>query len=339
MEGAFTYVNGPSAYKATGTWGVAGPGVTAEWSSGGESEWSSMGVPPMETKAECQRSFNVSRAGTYAVWVRYYDHLKQTEPFRVTVTQGSTSAITGELGVTPVINPNDEYMLYWGFTFGWANITGELQAGPATISLTVDKTGEQWRQLDAVLVTDDLDYIPLAREKPRFAYVDTVTMQPEGAGTVWRGAFPQTSIGATTWHRPLMQPGGHNFTMWSSINYGGTAERLNTSKYWGNVSTNAATATLYDVFFATSPPPDIADQFHTQFAGRKDVPIMSWPRLTIGIYLNTPDFTPGSPLLSFLQRTKASFFILTNYASPSWNGSFCRCPRSVFALLEASTSL
>eukprot|EP01044_Picomonas_judraskeda_P014736 COSAG03_NODE_2381_length_2824_cov_2.674128_2_plen_132_part_00 len=67
MAGGFTYVNGPSTYKATGTWGISGPGVTAEWSSGGESEWSSMGVPPMETKAECHRVFNVSRAGKYAV--------------------------------------------------------------------------------------------------------------------------------------------------------------------------------------------------------------------------------------------------------------------------------
>ena len=130
-----------------------------------------------------------------------------------------------------------------------------------------------------------------------------------------------------------MQPGGHNFTMWSSINYAGEAERLNTSKWWGNTSTNAATATLYDVFFANSPPPDIADQFHTQFAGRKDVPIMSWSRLTLGIYLNTPDFTPGSPLLSFLQRTKAPFFILTNYASPSWNGLSVPSVPPLFALM------
>eukprot|EP01044_Picomonas_judraskeda_P014735 COSAG03_NODE_2381_length_2824_cov_2.674128_1_plen_198_part_10 len=183
--------------------------------------------------------------------------------------------------MAPVISPNDEYMLYWGFTFGWANVTGDLGVGPATISLAVDQAGEQWRQLDAVLVTDDLDYTPYAREKPPFAYTTTVTMQPDTAGTVWRGAFPPTGVGATTWHRPLQQGTAFNYTMWSSINYGGEAERLNTSKYWGNKSTNAATATLYDVFFQTSPPLDITDQFHTQFAGQKNVPIMSWPRLTM----------------------------------------------------------
>jgi hypothetical protein len=37
VEGAFGYWSG-AAFKATGSWGVAGPGVTAEWSTGGESE-------------------------------------------------------------------------------------------------------------------------------------------------------------------------------------------------------------------------------------------------------------------------------------------------------------
>ena len=65
VEGGFGYWSGPANYKPTGKWGIAGPGIAAEWSTGGESEWYSMGVPPNETKAECHREFFVPRGGLY----------------------------------------------------------------------------------------------------------------------------------------------------------------------------------------------------------------------------------------------------------------------------------
>ena len=63
----FTGVSGSYAYwpdttkpaKPTGHWGIAGPGISAEWSQGGESEWNSIGASPAETKAECHRDFVV----------------------------------------------------------------------------------------------------------------------------------------------------------------------------------------------------------------------------------------------------------------------------------------
>jgi len=60
------------------------------------------------------------------VWVRYVDHRRKTEPFTVTVRQGGKPAIAGELGVKPVVPVNDEYQLYWGFSFGWGAFEGEL---------------------------------------------------------------------------------------------------------------------------------------------------------------------------------------------------------------------
>src|SRR5262245_60569213 len=71
VKGSFTYWTGEA--KPTGSWGVAGPGISAEWTQGGESEWNSMGAPAEETKARCQRDFIVPRAGKYHVWVRYVD--------------------------------------------------------------------------------------------------------------------------------------------------------------------------------------------------------------------------------------------------------------------------
>ena len=76
---------------------------------------------------------------------------------------------------------------------------------------------------------------------------------------------------------------------------------------------------LYDVYFQFSPPADIKDKFHKQFAGRKDVPVMSWPHLLPGFYLGeSPDLSPGTPLRQWLERTKTPFYILTNYASGNY---------------------
>src|SRR5207237_2756245 len=69
----------------------------------------------------------------------------------------------------------------------------------------------------------------------------------------------------------------------------------------------------------SAPHADIRDKFHQQFAGRKDMPIVSYPGLVPGLYLgSTPDLSPGTPLRRWLERTKTPFYILTNYAGPAY---------------------
>src|SRR5262249_26799511 len=68
VKGNFAYWTGEA--KPTGAWGIAGPGISPEWTQGGESEWNSMGAAAEETKAECHREFTVPRAGQYKLWVR-----------------------------------------------------------------------------------------------------------------------------------------------------------------------------------------------------------------------------------------------------------------------------
>src|SRR5215510_6506132 len=119
VKGSFAYWTG--AAKPTGTWGVAGPGISAEWTQGGESEWNSLGAPADETKAECHRDLRVPRAGKYRVWVRYVDHRRKKAPFKVVVQAGAKALASAELGVKPVVPVNDEYQLYWCFSFGWAS--------------------------------------------------------------------------------------------------------------------------------------------------------------------------------------------------------------------------
>jgi hypothetical protein len=301
VEGSFAYWTGTA--KPTGHWGVAGPGISPEWTQGGESEWNSMGAPAEETKAECQRDFVVPRRGRYRVWVRYVDHRKKTEPFTVTVRQGANEAVRAELGVRPVVPANDEYQLYWGFSFGWAAVEGDLAAGPARVLLTIDKAGEAWRQVDALLLTDDLDYTPVGREKPPFAYLQSFARRPD-ARLPFRARGNDFGGGAK--RKPLA---GRDFSMWTGVEAD--------PKWWG--AQKIDTLTLYDIYFEQSPPADIRAQFHKQFAGRRDVPVMSYPNLLPGFYLGaSPDLSPGTPLRQWLERTKTPFYVLTNYASGNY---------------------
>ena len=96
VKGSFGYWTGEA--KPTGSWGVAGPGISPEWTQGGESEWNSMGVPASETKASCGRDLVIPRAGKYRVWVRYVDHRKKTEPFTLKITPAGKAAVSAELG-------------------------------------------------------------------------------------------------------------------------------------------------------------------------------------------------------------------------------------------------
>src|SRR5262249_17959032 len=74
-----------------------------------------------------------------------------------------------------------------------------------------------------------------------------------------------------------------------------------------------------ELLFEVGPPHDIKEQFHKQFAGKKVLPILYWPGLVIGSYLgSSPDLSPGKPLRVWLERTKAPFYILTNYANPTY---------------------
>jgi hypothetical protein len=302
VRGSFVYWTGTA--RPTGSWGIAGPGVGPEWTQGGESEWNSMGAPAEETHASCHRDLVIPRAGRYRLWVRYVDHRRKTQPFRVSLQQGGKAVLSGELGAAPVVPPNDEYQLYWGFSFGWGALAGDLAAGPARLTLAIDKPGEAWRQVDAVLLTDDARYTPVGREKPPFGYLAAMGLRPAD-GASWRGSG--RDVPAAPSRRGRLA--GRDFSMWTGI---GTDP-----KWWGRQKLDSLSR--YDVYFQFGPPADIRDAFHKQFAGRKDVPLLTWPDLLPGVYLGeTPDLSPGSPLRQWLERTRTPFFVLTNYANPTY---------------------
>lgn len=299
VEGSFAYWTGTA--EPSGHWGIAGPGISPEWTQGGESEWNSLGVAARETQAVCHRQLVVPRAGEYRLWVRYVDHRGLAEPFRVRIVQGA-QAWQHEFGIRDVVPRGDEYALYWGFSFGWDVACCALQRGPARLELQVDQPGEGWRQIDALLLTDDPVYVPHGREKPPFAWQRAVELTVDGSG--WRGTARRIEA---NW--PEAKLAGRGFSMWTGVD----ADLA----WWG--AQDLTRLDPYDVFFQFCPPSDIRDRFHAQFAGRKDVEILRSPLLVPGFYLGaTPDLSAGAPLHTWLKQTGVPFYILTNYASPQY---------------------
>src|SRR5262249_41073771 len=106
------------ASKAPG-WAISGPGVSAEWSQGGESEWNSVAASPDETSGVIWQELEVPRAGQYQIWVRYADFANKTEFFVVSISQEGREILRHEFGARDQIDPHDETSMYWGWAFAW----------------------------------------------------------------------------------------------------------------------------------------------------------------------------------------------------------------------------
>ncbi|PYS68799.1 MAG: hypothetical protein DMF73_16045, partial [Acidobacteria bacterium] len=91
-----SYLEIPAA-KAPG-WSISGPGVSAEWSQGGESEWNSVAASADATRGTIWQDLEIPRGGEYKLWVRYADFANETESFVVHVSQSGREVSAHEFG-------------------------------------------------------------------------------------------------------------------------------------------------------------------------------------------------------------------------------------------------
>src|SRR5438876_11988252 len=100
-----SYIDLPSA-NAPG-WCISGPGVSAEWSQGGESEWNSVAASGDETRGAIWQDIEIPRGGEYRVWVRYADFGNKPENFVVRILQERRAAFRHEFGAKDFIDSHD----------------------------------------------------------------------------------------------------------------------------------------------------------------------------------------------------------------------------------------
>lgn len=297
-----SWINPPRA-KAPG-WGMNGPGVSAEWSQGGESEWNSAAASADETAGTIYQDFEVPRGGNYKLWVRYADWANRTESFVIRVTQGlnSQEILRHDFGTKDVIDPHDEVSMYWGWAFAWAGQNAQLQKGPARISIELEESAEARRHIDCVLLTNDLAYVPQGRRKPDFAamrYLRDWSTTRTPLLSLLQPQETSANVTPTAWQRPKVA--GRDFLMPWNIS----------PEFWKLYDQPASERPLYP--FNAEP----IEEFVRKYKGARDVPLFSSKFVVPVIYINNlPEYLKeGSSFLRYLRETKVPFAILINYGS------------------------
>jgi hypothetical protein len=293
-----SYLN--SSRDKTPGWGINGPGVSAEWTQGGESEWNSAAASADETNASLYQDLEIPRAGKYIFWIRYADWANKSENFVVRIAQNGNQIFEHEFGVKDVIDPHDEVSMYWAWAFAWDNASADLKKGPARVSLEVVKAAPARRHIDCFLLTNDPSFKPSGRQKPNFAapkYLQrwstdrkpfTPLVQTESSATV-----------SDAWLRPKIA--GRDFLMPWNI----------AKEFWDQYDKPQTERVLFP--FNAEP----LDQFMNKYKGAKDVPLFQSQLVVPVIYINSlPEYLKeGSAFLRYLRETKVPFAVLMNYGA------------------------
>jgi hypothetical protein len=292
-----------SREKAPG-WGINGPGVSAEWTQGGESEWNSAAASADETRATIYQDLEIPRAGQYALWVRYADCAGKGENFTATIAQNGAEVFRHEFGTTDVIDPHDEVSMYWGWAFAWDSARATLKKGPARVSLQIEKAAGARRHVDCFLLTNDAAFKPADREKPDFAamrYLRTWSNARKPLSSLLQSEQP-VQIPAS-WVRPKVA--GRDFLIPWNI----------AKEFWPLLDKPAEERPLYP-FNA-----EAIDQFVATYKGAREVPLFQSKLVTPVVYINNlPEYLKeGSQFLRFLRETKLPFAILINYGAAQMN--------------------
>ena len=284
--------------KAPG-WGINGPGVSAEWTQGGESEWNSVAASADETNAAIVQHIVIARAGDYNLWVRYADWANRNENFAIRIVQNGRDVWRHEFGANDVVDPHDEVSMYWGWSFTWDNATVQLAKGPATLRIEIDKATEARRHVDCLLLTNDLKYVAEGRRKPDFAaarYLRDSAITRAQIPALVNSTF---STAPQAWQRPTIA--GRDFLMPWNI----------AREFWAGYDNPKTERPLYP--FNAEP----IDEFIKTYKGAADVPLFSSKLVVPVIYINDlPQYLKeGSPFLRFVRETKSPFAILINYGA------------------------
>lgn len=289
----------PGKAKAPG-WGINGPGVSAEWSQGGESEWNSAAASSDETGAKIYQDVEIPRSGNYKVWVRYADWANKTENFSVKITSSGRESFRHEFGTKDVIDLHDEVSMYWGWAFAWDVADVKLEKGSARVSIEIENAADARRHVDCLLLTNDLTFVPQGRRKPDFAGMrylrEWSTTRPSLASLINTSAPSDLS---PAWQRPKIA--GRDFLMPWNI----------ATDFWKLYDKPIEERPLFP--FNAEP----IEEFVRKYKGARDVPIFSSKLVVPVISVNSlPEYLKeGSPFLRYVRETKAPFAVVINYGS------------------------
>ncbi len=290
-------------------WGINGPGVSAEWTQGGESEWNSVAASPDEVKATLWQDVEIPVGGQYKIWARYADWGNKTEHFTIRIWQEGREVFRHDFGSRDLIEPQDEIVSYWGWAFAWdgANVSA-LKKGPARVSIDIERAADARRHVDCFLLTNELEFKPEGRRKPQFSWMKVLSNWAEKRTEVAPliDASAHAEEVSQTWKRSPIA--GRDFLMPWNIS----------EKFWElYASAPAAERPLYP-FHSETP-----ELFVATYKGARDVPIFSSKLVVPVVYINEmpKHLKEGSPFLRYLRETKTPFAVLINYGQANMSAA------------------
>lgn len=136
------------------------------WSRGGASGWWSVKAAPTVEKSEISKEIYVPQDGNYSIWVRYQDYTNKAEPFNITFNQDNNNAQM-EFGLSEIITKSDSQI---SWNYAWEKKSVNLKKGLAKVRILVNQTAEVARAVDALILTNDINWIPQERGFPPQAY-------------------------------------------------------------------------------------------------------------------------------------------------------------------------
>ena len=290
------------ASKAPG-WGISGPGVSAEWTQGGESEWNSVNASADETRGTISQDIEVPRAGEYKIWVRYADWANKTENFTVAIRQDNREVFSHEYGAKAIVDPHDEIEMYWQWAFAWDSAPATLAKGAARVSIEIRGAAQASRQVDCFVVTNDLAFVPQGRQKPDFAAArylrEFAKARPKLAPLIDHTPAADASV---SWARPKIA--GRDFVMPWNI----------AKDFWSLYDKPPEQRPLYP--FNAEP----IDEFVKTYSGKREVPIFDSKFVLPVVYFNDlPELLKdGSAFRRYVHETHLPFAVLINYGTANF---------------------
>jgi len=205
----------------------------------------------------------VPEAGQYRVWVRYRDNREATDRFQIRLTPEGGTATTLTYGGRAVVEEDNELKLYWDWAFAWESGEARLPKGRVKLELLSTFKERGCRQVDCLALTTDPTYRPRVKERPDHPTRRLLDAYARGDGP---GAEPLAR-----------RAGGHVVPdVWKPRTY-----RDKGFLYLWNMD---------QVKWAGDAPgrvphpyhlrdPEVLAAFEKMYAGARDVPIFSDPRV------------------------------------------------------------
>lgn len=285
--------------KTDGHWGVSGPGWAAEWIQGGESNFMSIACGPDDDKAGAALDVQVPVAGTYHVWVRFRDNRGSTSRFQVRLTplEGPPTLLT--YGTKPVVDEDNEMKLYWNWAFAWEGHAAKLPRGKVKLELLSAFKEKECRQIDCLVLTTDPNYKPLIKERPTHPTWELLSGYQKQLDPKLEPLARRTGAYALppAWQPRTFRDKGFLY-LWN----------MSQTKW----ASDDPKRVLYPYHVADK---ETVDAFEKKYAGVKDVPIFSDPRIVPTFHGSGPHVL-ATDAKDAAQKLKAEQFVKWLDANP-----------------------